>query len=1010
VAVAQTDPTGAFTLTNVPTTAKVSQIPLVVQMGKWRRVTMLTAVPDCQSTTVAPGNSRLPQNQFDGYNNHADMPQVAFVSGSADPFECMLLKAGISPTEFGSSSLNPNRRFHYYNSPDKPGTSIDPGFGSVVTGDLMWNNNNAPWNLSAYDVVILACEGAEENKTDRSTNGYANLVAYAGQGGRVFMSHYSYVWMKYNTPWAGVVNGWGGTSSVDTQDPLNATIFTGGFPKGQAFDTWLGLTPNPNALSSGTLPIHQARQDFTIPTASGVQPWLTATDTASSAFGTGTCSNASCGLGSSCASGTCNGSVLGTCGCYQNSDCTTMSAGTCSGGSLGKCSNNSSVSCETSSQCGGHSCNNAVVGQCTTPTCGSNSNCSAGNKTCTGGTPGSCTCSSDSQCPNGGNCEATYNPAFTFNTPLTAQPANQCGRAVFTDFHVATSAQVSGNGSCTSSSQCGYGSVCGGASGVVGTCTAQPCDPDQSTASSCGDSNFTCPGGTPGDCGCYQTSDCTSMSAGSCSGGTLGTCSNQSCYLNTDCTRGVCNKSTLGYCGCYQNSDCTTMNAGSTCSGVTAGSCSNKTCYQASDCTTPALGCSGSLGKCGCYKNSECTQGTCSGSTGTCKNGGATCETNADCSGSGNSCQNAKAGTCSVATCGTSTQCANNNINNVCSGQSEGYCGCDSASDCTSFGTCSSKPGTCATATCGTSTQCTAGSKSCTGSSKGYCGCGTSSDCGGGTCSGSTPGACTTATCYANGDCSAGPGTCNGTTSDGDCAANACTSNAQCHGTPYGGTEQCINGTCNGCYNLDDCPGPTDVCVGGANPGQCSGTSSTFPYECAQSLLDPQEAALEFLFFDLSACVTPDNSPPPGPPAPITKYYPVTFTVDFQSSCPSGTMVRWRQLDWQATIPATASIVFSAQTAPAAADGGIPSYSGVQSVVLATATQTTPNLPSGWDEALIDVTGLDAGALGAFNTASPPVTSAQDLRLSVTLNPTTDQTQAPTLIQWQVESDCPPSE
>jgi hypothetical protein len=144
------------------------------------------------------------------------------------------------------------------------------------------------------------------------------------------------------------------------------------------------------------------------------------------------------------------------------------------------------------------------------------------------------------------------------------------------------------------------------------------------------------------------------------------------------------------------------------------------------------------------------------------------------------------------------------------------------------------------------------------------------------------------------------------------------------------------------------------------------------------------------------------------PPPQAIVYEPVSFTVDFPSSCPTGTAVKWRELEWQATIPDTASIVFSAQSASPAADGGPPSYSGVQSVQLATATTSTP--AGVWDVALIDVAGLDGGGAGAFNTASPPVPSEADLQLTITLNPTADLSQAPTLIGWQVLSDCPPSE
>jgi hypothetical protein len=116
----------------------------------------------------------------------------------------------------------------------------------------------------------------------------------------------------------------------------------------------------------------------------------------------------------------------------------------------------------------------------------------------------------------------------------------------------------------------------------------------------------------------------------------------------------------------------------------------------------------------------------------------------------------------------------------------------------------------------------------------------------------------------------------------------------------------------------------------------------------------------------------------------------------------------WREFDWQATVPSTASIQFSAQSGPNAA-GLLPSAP----VVIGTATTTTPNIATGnFSVALIDTsTGGGTSGTAPFNTATPPVHSDALLRITIAMNPTTSSpSETPTLIEWRVQSDCPPAE
>ena len=61
-----TDVNGSFTLTNVPSG---KDIPLVIRVGKWRRVITIPSVTDCTSTAIDVTQTRLPRNRNEG-NTH----------------------------------------------------------------------------------------------------------------------------------------------------------------------------------------------------------------------------------------------------------------------------------------------------------------------------------------------------------------------------------------------------------------------------------------------------------------------------------------------------------------------------------------------------------------------------------------------------------------------------------------------------------------------------------------------------------------------------------------------------------------------------------------------------------------------------------------------------------------------------------------------------------------------------------------------------------------------------
>jgi len=213
IVAALTDASGSFTLTNVPVGDK---IPLVVQLGKWRRQ-ITVSVPPCTTTVVDAGSTRLPKNQ-----NEGDMPQMAIATGGADPFECLLLKMGIDIAEFTPSGGG--GRVTFLLADDGPGLSMpNAQKAHTVTGTAS--------ALQANDILILPCEGLVWPKGDAP-----NLVDYLNMGGRVFATHFSESWLNYaNSPYT-VLGAWD-PAGYDSLEPYPG-IIDQSFPKGIAFAQW----------------------------------------------------------------------------------------------------------------------------------------------------------------------------------------------------------------------------------------------------------------------------------------------------------------------------------------------------------------------------------------------------------------------------------------------------------------------------------------------------------------------------------------------------------------------------------------------------------------------------------------------------------------------------------------------------------------------------------------------------------------------------------------------------
>jgi hypothetical protein len=275
--IAQTGVDGKFKLDNVPV---MTNLPLVIQVGKWRRMITIPSVTPCADNALKLAQTRLPRKHTEAGTTvtdtdragspavpvlRSDIPRIGFVTGGADPMECVLRKIGIDDSDFGdpSAPVGPGtgaagHRIDFYQ--DQSGTggaatysANTPNASALydvktcanvadcpsVAGQACTAGKCTQTALGLYDMVVFACVGGEVNKTAAERNA---VVAYSNAGGRVLNTHYSYVW-TWGQPSADAFTPtatWVGDANSPNPDPLTAFIDTT-FPKGQNLADWLQL-------------------------------------------------------------------------------------------------------------------------------------------------------------------------------------------------------------------------------------------------------------------------------------------------------------------------------------------------------------------------------------------------------------------------------------------------------------------------------------------------------------------------------------------------------------------------------------------------------------------------------------------------------------------------------------------------------------------------------------------------------------------------------------------------
>jgi hypothetical protein len=212
-----TDVNGNFTLTNVPV---ADMVPVVVQKGRFRRVITMN-IQGCAANPMTADQARLPKNKSEG-----DLPKMAVAVGDYDQIECVLHSIGIDESEFtgpgggGAVELYQN------------GGGFGLGGGGASEFEMLLTNSS---KLQTYNLVFINCTGNTFDNLKNPTLATQNLYSYVNNGGRLYVTDWSYDYMEQVQQFAPYIFYHGGgdmtkpqpvhaaASASDTSD-FNATV------------------------------------------------------------------------------------------------------------------------------------------------------------------------------------------------------------------------------------------------------------------------------------------------------------------------------------------------------------------------------------------------------------------------------------------------------------------------------------------------------------------------------------------------------------------------------------------------------------------------------------------------------------------------------------------------------------------------------------------------------------------------------------------------------------------
>ena len=281
LAAALTQADGSFRLTDMPVGKNV---PLVIQLGKWRREITIDEVVPCTDTPLPPDKTRLPRHSTEGH-----IPKIAVTTGGSDALECLLKKIGVDVAEFtpdsGAGRVN---LFSGYRAAKN--IIVNGSSQPLSTAEELWKSSD---RMLGYDMILMGCEGEgslwkpeptpkEPPPLPRPVSMQLEVRKYADLGGRIFGSHWHHRWINSDDttpdnpyPPAGPAIA-SFAKSAGGVDDLTVSV-DDSFPKGRAFSEWLlkvGASKEP-----GQLPLTEVEHTVDSVDPTVARRWIYGTDT-----------------------------------------------------------------------------------------------------------------------------------------------------------------------------------------------------------------------------------------------------------------------------------------------------------------------------------------------------------------------------------------------------------------------------------------------------------------------------------------------------------------------------------------------------------------------------------------------------------------------------------------------------------------------------------------------------------------------------------------------------------